>query len=217
MAFKLNKGNINFGEGTKGFSPNKLKTKVIAKGAGKALGPAGYLLELPDIAHKMFTFSGGKGYGEFPSHLGQKPKYIDPATNKPVDLSKKNYSKNMITGKVTITDKKKNNKNEIPDWAYEAANIENPNKPKEDSSKEESNTPRRSTQVPISVEEKKKLFEHIHSLENKDKDIDKTPPPKKDPPKKDPPKKEVVEEEIIEDKKKKKKKKKKKPKFRYNF
>lgn len=188
MAYKQ-KGNINFGEGT-GSAPNKIKAKVVAKGAGKFLGPAGWLLEVPDIAHKMFTFSGGKGYGEFSSEEGQEPKYIDPATNKPVDLSKKNYNKNMITGEVTITDKKKDDKDEIPDWAYEAANVENPNKPKEDPPKKD----------PPKKDPPKK-------------DPPKVDPPKVDPPKEDPPKVDPPKEEIVEDKKKKKKK----SKFRYNF
>ena len=174
MGFKLNKDKFNFGKGT-GSSPNKIGTELLISGG----------LEVGNKALELFekgpnTKSGKKYEYHTNPKLGNKP----PPGRK--------YRIDTRSGEIhLLPEEYKNDKKiEVPDWAYEAANVENPNKPKEDTPKED----------PPKKDPPKK-------------DPPKVDPPKVDPPKVDPPKEDKSKEEVVEDKKKKKKK----SKFRYNF
>ena len=164
MGFKLNKKNFDFGVGT-GSSPNKIGTELLIGGG----------LEVGDKALELFekgpnTKSGKKYEYHTNPKLGNKP----PPGRK--------YRVDTRSGEINLIpiENKDDKKIKVPDWAYEAADVSNPNDTKSTSKKD-----------PPKVDPPKK-------------DVSKVDPPKVDPPKVDPPKTQVVK-----DKKKKKNKKKK--------
>ena len=115
MAYKQKK-NINFGTGT-GSSPNKIATELLISQG----------LEVGNKALELFekgpnTESGKKYEYHTNEKLGNKP---------PPD---RKYRIDTRSGEIhLLPEENKDDKGiEIPDWAYEATNVENPNKPKVD-------------------------------------------------------------------------------------
>ena len=88
MAFKLNKGKFNFGEGTKGYgSPNKIKN-VLSKVVG---GPAGVALGVGELGMM------GKNYLEGKAQERDMNASFGPGWKKWEDLTAEQKQANLIT------------------------------------------------------------------------------------------------------------------------